>query len=118
MKKTILLFVLLIAAQLIAQEKSTLTVKNTETSNGVVIVVGQNTAARLGAALTEPTSRAVELQCNKGASGCTPLKAGSYTLIKLPPNRGMYDCADVLVYAAGVDPDKGDRIGEYCLTEK
>jgi hypothetical protein len=122
MKQALLLIALLVAVQALAQEKSTITVKSAETSNGVVIVTAQKAPFAAGEQLTQPGKKTVELQCNKDMSGCTPLKAGNYLMVKLmvklPPNRGMYDCANAQVFAIDADPGKADRIGEYCLTEK
>ncbi len=91
-----------------AQEKSAITVKGTELSNGVVIV----DVLKAG--------KAVELQCNQGLPSCNPLKSGKYQMIELPPNSGMYDCRDVEVYNdPAVNPEAGDKkLGEYCMTVK
>ncbi len=118
MRKMFVLFTIFIATSLFAQDKSSITVKGTETTNGVVIVTAQRAPLGAGQQIVESARKTIELQCNKDISGCTPLKPGNYLLVKLPPNRGMYDCADVQVYASTADPTTADRIGEYCLTEK
>jgi hypothetical protein len=67
---------------------------------------------------------AYQLQCNEGAVGCTNLKNGNYLMVELPKNFGMYECRDVEVYPQsagtpdGAPPDKGKKLGEYCLREK
>jgi hypothetical protein len=90
---------------------ATFTVRGSEVSTGVVIVSGQITSA---------TARrtAVELQCNKGVSLCVAPPAGTYVMVRLPKNRGTYDCANVELYPNGADPEKSDKIGAYCLIEK
>jgi len=111
MKKAIILLVFLMAVQLVAQDKSTITVKNSEISNGVVIV----TVAQEG---TPSQAKTFELNCNKGATACKAPEAGTYLMIRLPKNWGMYDCANVDLYPAGADPATAEKIGEYCLIQK
>ncbi len=111
MKKTILLLVLIVAAQLAAQENSTITVKGSEVNNGVVIVTATQAAAQAGKA-------SFTLHCNKGASACKAPEPGSYLMVRLPKNWGMYDCANVDLYPATADPATSQKIGEYCLIEK
>lgn len=110
MKKAIILLVLAFATQVMAQDKSTITVKNSETSNGVVIInaLGSGDEAKVS----------MELHCNKGASACKAVEAGSYLMVKLPKNWGMYDCANVDLYPATANPDTDQKIGEYCLQQK
>lgn len=106
------LFCVLCARQVSAQEKSNVTVKGSELNNGVMIMD------------VVKASKAYQLQCNQGASGCTNLKNGNYLMVELPTNFGMYECRDVEVYpqsAATSDtalPDKNKKLGEYCLVEK
>lgn len=118
MRVAIILVSLLLAVPLFAQENSNIAVKSVETSNGVLIVTALKTPMAAGEQLTEPGKKTVELQCNKETSSCIALKPGNYLMVKLPPNRGMYDCVDVQVFASNDDPAKGKKIGEYCLTEK
>lgn len=59
-----------------------------------------------------------ELNCNKDASSCKAPEAGTYIMVRLPKNWGMYDCANVDLYASTADPNKDQKIGEYCLVEK
>ena len=112
MKKAILLLVLAAGIQLLAQDRSTVTVKKTELSNGVVIV------AVVQEATGDQAKASFELHCNKGASACKAPEPGSYLMVRLPKNWGMYDCTNVDLYAASVDPNKDQKIGEYCLAEK
>lgn len=110
MKTKIALFLLIVlillagAVRVAAQDQSSITVKGSQATNGVVIVDVSKGAKKF------------ELQCNQGAPSCAPLKSGKYLMVELPSNRGMYDCHDVQVFsesADSTDPDK--RIGEYCL---
>lgn len=112
MKKAILLLVLAAGIQLLAQDRSTVTVKKTELSNGVVIV------AVVQEATGDQAKASFELHCNKGASACKAPEPGSYLMVRLPKNWGMYDCTNVDLYAASADPNKDQKIGEYCLAEK
>lgn len=112
MKKAIIFLVLLVAVQLMAQDRSTITVKKSEIGNGVVIVTVAQGATQ-GQAKTS-----VELNCNKGAEACKAPEAGTYLMIRLPKNWGMYDCQNVDLYPSGADPSTDQKIGEYCLIEK
>ncbi len=101
--RVLLVLFLLVAALSLAQEKSTVTVKEGVSSNGAVA---------LDAVFS---GKKVQLQCNQGNSDCKLLKAGDYTMVVLPPNRGMYDCQNVDVYPNGAQPSDDNRLGEYCL---
>jgi hypothetical protein len=48
---------------------------------------------------------------------CASLKRGTYTMVELPKNFGVYDCRDVEVYPESPQPAKNTKLGEYCLTE-
>ena len=112
MKRAIILLVVMVAVQLVAQDKSTVTVKKSEVSNGVVIVT-------VALEATQGQARAsFELNCNKGATACMAPEAGTYVMVRLPKNWGMYDCANVDLYPSRADPATADKIGEYCLTGK
>ena len=106
MKKVILLVLLVMAVAVLAQDKATLTVKDSSTYTGVVIVNA------------ETGGKVVELQCNQNASACTTLKPGKYTMVVLPKNWGMYDCKNVDVYQETANPDTDQKLGEYCLIQK
>jgi hypothetical protein len=112
MKKALILLVLAVGVRAIAQDNSVITVKNSETSGGVVTV----TAVQPG--LDDQAKLSLELHCNKGASGCKAPEPGSYIMVRLPKNWGMYDCANVDLYPATADPAKDQKIGEYCLNQK
>jgi hypothetical protein len=93
---------------LLAQEQNDLqkiTVKNRESNNGVVILAVQDGKSSF------------ELQCNKGASGCTALDPGEYMMLRLPKNQGMYDCTNAEIYRKGANAQSGERLGQYCLIE-
>jgi hypothetical protein len=114
MKKALILLVFMFVAGflLMAQDKSTITVKNSQVSNGVVII----TATLQPAA--EKAKGTLELHCNKDASSCKAPAAGAYVMVRLPKNWGMYDCTNVDLYPDGADPASAEKIGEYCLIEK
>jgi hypothetical protein len=106
MKRAIILFMLLVAIQLWAQDKSRVTVKSTEVINRVVLVsISEN-------------GRTLELQCNQDQAFCTAPKPGTYQMVRLPKNRGMYDCNNADLFAETADPANDQKIGEYCLNEK
>lgn len=97
----------LAAAQAFAQEKIPVKVKSSELVTGVVIVHIQK------------DGKSLELQCNEGAGFCKALPSGSYLMVALPENYGMYDCKNVEIYREVQDkPDAAEKIGEYCLVEK
>ena len=108
MKKAVLLIgVVLAAALILAEEKSEITVIKTSRSvSGVTVVTAQAGKTNF------------ELQCNEDAPYCTALKAGSYQMVRLPKNHGLYDCTDVEVYPKTSSGDAGAKIGEYCLIEQ
>lgn len=112
MKKAIFLLFLMVAAPLIAQDKSTITVKSSEVSNGVVMVTATQEA-------TDDHGKAsIALHCNKGASSCKAPEPGTYLMVRLPKNWGMYDCSNVDLYPTSADPATSQKLGEYCLVEK
>ena len=106
MKKAIVLFLFVAAILVLAQEKTSITVKDSSTSTGDVVV-----SADMG-------GKPVELQCNLNTPSCAPLKAGKYQMVQLPKNYGMYDCQNADVYALSANPETDQKIGEYCLTVK
>lgn len=111
MKRLLAACLLFLAPLALAQEMEEtpatkeLTVKRAVTVNKVVIVV----------AVQGKTT--VQLQCNEGFTSCTPLKPGSYLMVQLAKNRGIYDCANVRVYASTANPQTDDTLGEYCIVE-
>ena len=107
MKKAIFLLVLLVGAQLAAQDKSTVTVKSSNVVTGVVIIN-----------VIDEAKASFELHCNKGASACKAPDPGSYIMVRLPKNWGMYDCANVDLFPTSANPDTDQKIGEYCLIQK
>jgi len=107
MRQLALLITLLIAVQLLAIEKSTITVKETSVSGEVVLVTIQE------------SGKSFELQCTKGAPNCAAPKPGTYWMVRLAKNHGYYDCANVDLYAQSADPERGGTIfAEYCINEK
>ncbi len=88
------------------QEKIVVTVKNSQVSNGVVIV------------RVLKGSKTIELQCNEGMSFCANLKAGKYQMVELPKNHGMYECRNVELYPEASEELKPeDKIGAYCIVD-
>ena len=111
-KRAMILLVLMVGAQLAAQDKTTVMVKGSEVNNGVVIV------NVLQAATADQAKASFELNCNKGNSACKAPEPGTYLMVRLPKNWGMYDCANVDLYPASANPATDQKIGEYCLIEK
>lgn len=106
MKRALFVFVILASVLALAQELSQITVKSNELNSGVVIITAVEGKSSL------------ELQCNKSMIGCKALEPGDYVLVRLPKNHGMYDCANVEVFASGGDPAESQKIGAYCLIQK
>ncbi len=114
MKRTVCLFAVLTAAFVIlanqpafVQDKTPVKVKSSEVVTGVVIVH------------IEKDAKSLELQCNEGAGYCKTLPSGSYLMVELPKNYGMYDCKNVEIYRGDQDkPEAAQMIGAYCLVEK
>ncbi len=104
MKKVILLM-LFIAVAMWAQDKSQITVKTSTTMNGVVLITG-----------TE-NGKSVELQCTAEQAWCMAPKAGSYQMVRLPKNHGMYDCQNVDLFPQNSDVETDPKLGEYCLNQ-
>jgi hypothetical protein len=104
----VLLIVLFVPLALSAQEQlesQKITVKGKEVNNGVVILAVQE------------GKNSFDLRCNKDVSGCTILEPGEYTMVRLPKNRGLYDCANAEVYRKSANSEVGDKLGQYCLVE-
>jgi hypothetical protein len=112
MRKAIILLGLLAAIQMMAQEKSTITVRGNEVNNGVVILTAQQ------AATPEQAAESFVLHCNKGMTNCKIVEAGTYLMVRLPKNWGIYDCVNVDLYPTTADPATSEKIGEYCLIRK
>jgi hypothetical protein len=114
MKRTVSLFAVLIAAFVMlasrpafAQERKPVKVTSSEVVTGVVIVHIQK------------DGKSLDLQCNEGVGRCKALRSGSYLMVELPKNYGMYDCKNVEIYRGDQDKANADeKIGEYCLVEK
>ena len=112
MKHAMMLLAFLIGVQVAAQDRSTVLVKSSEVVSGVVVVnVIQPNMPEAGRA-------SFQLSCNKGASACKAPESGTYLMVRLPKNWGMYDCDNVDLYPASADPATAQRLGEYCLIEK
>ena len=112
MRRAIFLLVFFVGLSAMAQDKSTITVKNSATNNGVIIITAVQSAT------DDQAKRSLELHCNKGASACKAPEPGEYLMVRLPKNWGMYDCADVDLYPTSADPNTAQKTGEYCLEEK
>lgn len=115
MKKSALIFVMTIALLMLftsialsAQdqpEPQKITVKSKEINNGVVILAVQE------------GKNSFELQCNKDFVGCASLQSGDYLMVRLPKNRGMYDCANAEIYRKAANSEAGEKLGQYCLVQ-
>jgi hypothetical protein len=104
----LVLFLLFAPIALSAQdqpEPQKITVKSKEVNNGVVILGVQE------------GKNSFELQCNKETSGCVALDSGDYLMVRLPKNRGMYDCANAEVYRKAANSEAGEKLGQYCLVQ-
>jgi len=106
MKKLVLLILVLCSVQLLAADKSLVTIKSSSASGGVVIV----TISEAG--------KNYDLQCTKSAPFCQIPEAGSYWMVRLPKNHGVYDCDNVDLYPQSADPETGNKVGEYCISGK
>jgi spore coat protein U-like protein len=105
MRKSVLLFIFAATTVVVALDKAPVNVKSSNVSNNVILVnVVEN-------------GKEVQLQCNDGQSFCIALKPGAYQIVHLPKNRGLYDCKCVDIYSANADPDKDEKLGEYCIGE-
>ena len=83
---------------------SVITVKSSAKNTGVVTL------------MVTKDSKSFELTCNESMPSCADLKKGSYRMLELPKNRGVYECKNVRVYAESVsDVDNAEQLGEYCL---
>ena len=100
-------FLILTTSQVFAQEKTLVKVKSSELVKGVVIIHIQK------------EGKSLELQCNEGAGNCRTLASGSYLMVELPKNFGMYDCKNVEIYRGDpAKPEDAEKIGAYCLIGK
>jgi hypothetical protein len=107
MKWAIVVAVILAAAiSAAAQDKSTITVKDVSVSGDVVIVTAQ----------VDGNTR--ELQCNRSVLYCKVPQPGKYTMVRLPNNRGIYECSNVDLFNPSVDSQSEEKFGEYCLLER
>ena len=103
----VLIVLLFAAVSARSQDKELIRVKNAEVNNGVVLITAQGEKVP------------IELLCNKDFLGCAVLKPGSYLMVRLPKNRGTYECSNVTVYAKGPSPDAvGEELGSYCIADK
>lgn len=105
---TLVLVILIVPPALSGQdqpEAQKITVKSKEVNNGVVVLFVQD------------GKTSFDLQCNKDMSGCAVLDPGDYMMVRLPKNRGMYDCANAEVYRKSAGSDPGERLGQYCLVQ-
>ena len=107
MKEARVLLVVSLTVVMLAQEKTPITVKETTSASGVIIVT------------VDLNGKSVDLQCTENMPACARLKTGKYVMVQLPKNRGLYDCQNVDVYSAeGRETTTAQRIGEYCMIQK
>ncbi len=100
---TSLLCLLFATLAAFGQENSEVAVKSGTAANGVVIVT------------IEEGGKTLELQCNQGLPDCTIPQVGKYQMVRLPKNRGYYDCKCVQLYQKISGEREEKKIGEYCL---
>ncbi len=106
MKKLLFVVLLLSALQLLAVDKTLITVKNSSTNSGVIMVN------------IHEDGKLQELQCTESAPNCVAPQAGNYWMVRLPKNHGLYDCDNVDLYLQNEDPETGQKVGEFCLNTK
>jgi hypothetical protein len=102
----VLLFSALAAVSLCAQDTSSITVKQSSRSGDVIQIAVQ------------VDGKPMELHCTQSVLFCSVLKPGDYTMVRLPKNRGIYECSNVDLYEKSADPQSASKIGEYCLEQK
>jgi hypothetical protein len=105
MKTTLFVLMLLTAMQLLAVDKALVTVKSSSVNNGEVIVT------------IHAEGKPLELQCTQSAPFCKTIQAGSYWMVRLPPNHGLYDCDNVDLFAQADDPETAQKVGEFCISK-
>jgi hypothetical protein len=98
-------FVILVAEHGFAQDKTPVKVKSSVVVTGVVVVH------------VLKDGKPLDLQCNEGATTCKALPSGSYLMLQLPKNHGMYDCKNVEMYRGDQDKPEDEALGNYCLVE-
>ncbi len=106
MKKLLFIVLLLSALQLLAVDKTLITVKNSSTNSGVIMVN------------IHEDGKPQELQCTESAPNCVAPQAGNYWMVRLPKNHGLYDCDNVDLYLQNEDPETAQKVGEFCLNTK
>jgi len=106
----ILVFILMLGAAVsgMAQDRSVITVKNSTVSGEAILVTIQ------------AAGEAHDLQCSKSVLFCKAPLPGKYVMVRLPKNRGIYDCANVVdLYRESEDTGQdNNKLGEYCMLEK
>jgi hypothetical protein len=106
MKIAIVLFLLAVAAVSAWSQDNPITVKQSSVSGDVIVVSVQ------------VDGKTQELHCNKSTLFCAAPEPGSYTMVRLPKNRGIYECSNVDLYEKSAVPQSDNKLGEYCLIEK
>ena len=108
MKKVLALtlFLLIATAESLSQDGVQITVKQSVLINGIIVITVLEGRTPL------------ELQCNEGMGGCKALEPGTYIVVRLPRNRGFYDCANAEVYRKSADIPSGEKVGAYCINER
>jgi hypothetical protein len=103
--KKLVFFILLISTVLWAQDKTSVTVKSSQVTSGVVLItISEN-------------GKTFDLQCNDGHAYCKTVKPGDYQMVRLAKNHGMCDCQNVDLYPKKADTAQEEKLGEYCLNE-
>lgn len=103
--KALMFFILLAAVMLWAETKTAVKVKSSQVTSGVVLIT------------VDENGKSFDLQCNDGHPFCKAVKPGEYQMVRLPKNRGMYDCQNVDLYLQTADTENDEKLGEYCLNQ-
>ncbi len=106
MKLLLLALSFLAASAAYAQERSVITVKNSTVSGDAIIVTVQI------------EGETHDLQCSKSVLLCKAPEPGKYVMVRLPKNRGIYECANVDLYRESDDNEPATKVGQYCLLGK
>ena len=87
-----------------------------EAATTVISVKGSQKSSGVITLQITKDSKSYELNCNESMPSCVDLKKGTYRMVELPKNHGMYDCQNVRVFAeSAVSTDDDAKLGEYCL---
>ena len=102
----LLIFLLIVAANLFAGDGEPIVVKNTTVQKNVVL-----TQAQIG-------EKMIELECFLTRVPCTPPESGRYVMVRLGAGEGAYqDCTNVDLYRVRSAEEGRQKVGTYCLLQ-